>query len=312
MHFQEILNNYNQYRIKNTFQGNPENLYQPINYIMDLGGKRIRPVLSIASCLATGGTMEQALPTAHAIEVFHNFTLLHDDIMDQAPTRRGKQTVHLLHGIPAAILSGDNMLILSMQLMATQPNHSLNLFLKTAQQVCEGQQMDMNFETQNQITMPQYMHMIELKTAVLLGAACYIGAASAQQTSAICQQYYQIGLQLGLAFQMQDDWLDTFGSSEQTGKIEGGDIITRKKMWLYIKAKEKNSQIDSIYAIENETERIQKAQALFKEMQLDTALIEAQNKHYQQAQTILHQLNIAPTHMQVFEQIAQFLTQRKS
>jgi geranylgeranyl diphosphate synthase type II len=311
MDLKTLQHTYLQHLKNQPFSGHPASLYEPINYIMNLGGKRIRPVFALAASALYKDDYMTVLPVAHAIETFHNFTLVHDDIMDGANSRRGQDTVHIRNGLPTAILAGDNMLILSLQMLEGVRPDILKLFLKTAQDVCDGQQMDMEFETQANVSMAEYLEMIRLKTAVLLGCAAYVGAAHAGAIESDCQKLYSFGQDIGMAFQMQDDWLDTFGTSAQTGKIEGGDIIARKKMWLYIKAKETNShEIEEIYAIENTEERVKTAQIYFDKIGVSQAITMEQNRYYENAIKTLTSLGFDDKKMQPFMEVASFLKTR--
>jgi geranylgeranyl diphosphate synthase type II len=222
------------------FEKEPKNLYQPIHYILQLGGKRLRPVLTLMTADVFDVDYKLALPAAMAVEVFHNFSLVHDDIMDDAPLRRGNVTVHEKWNINTGILSGDAMLILAYQYFENyQPKtfrKLAKLFSKTALEVCEGQQYDVDFETRDDVTIPEYLKMIEYKTAVLVAAAMKMGAIIAQTSKENSKLIYDFGLNLGLAFQLQDDYLDAFGDPKTFGKQVGGDIIENKKTYLYLKA----------------------------------------------------------------------------
>ena len=237
--YQEFISDYlqSQYETKE-----PRNLYEPIHYILGLGGKRMRPVLTLMSAEVFDADYKLALPAALAVEVFHNFSLVHDDIMDDAPLRRGNETVHEKWDINTAILSGDAMLILAYQYFEkynTEVFRDLaKLFSKTALEVCEGQQWDVDFETRDDVTIPEYLKMIEYKTAVLVAAAMKMGAIVAETSKENAELIYDFGLNLGLAFQLQDDYLDAFGNPETFGKQVGGDIIENKKTYLYLKAME--------------------------------------------------------------------------
>ncbi len=219
----------------------PRNLYDPVNYIMTLGGKRIRPALALMSCHLFGSDPVKALDAAMAVEMFHNFTLIHDDIMDRAELRRGKMTVHKKWDLNSGILSGDVLMILSYrQLENYEPQlyqGLMRIFNKTAIQVCEGQQMDMDFEERTRVEAEEYFKMIEYKTAVLLGCALAMGAMVSGAAESDQEAIYDFGVSLGLAFQLQDDYLDSFGGSD-FGKRIGGDILERKKTFLYIKTLE--------------------------------------------------------------------------
>ena len=223
--------------------GEPAGLYEPIGYIMDMGGKRMRPVLVMLSAELFGAPAENALPAAAAVEIFHNFSLVHDDIMDAAPLRRGRPTVHRRWDPNTAILSGDAMLICAYQQLdgySPQLFQPLTrLFSRTALEVCEGQQYDMDFESRDDVGIPEYLRMIEYKTAVLLGCALQMGAIVGGAGDAEQQAVYDFGIRLGLAFQLQDDYLDVFGNPETFGKQVGGDIIENKKTYLYLRALER-------------------------------------------------------------------------
>ena len=227
-----------------SFQGpqEPNGLYGPVAYILGLGGKRLRPVLTLIATELFGTNYRSALGAAMAVEVFHNFSLVHDDIMDDAPLRRGKQTVHEKWDINTGILSGDVMLINSYQFLEGYGGEVLKelflLFNKTAIQVCEGQQYDVDFETRADVTIPDYLKMIEYKTSVLIAAALKMGAIIARASTKNQDLIYEFGKNLGIAFQLQDDYLDAFGNPETFGKQVGGDILENKKTFLYLKAME--------------------------------------------------------------------------
>ena len=218
----------------------PANLYEPIDYILSLGGKRMRPVLCIMASDLFEGSRESALPQAMAVELFHNFSLIHDDIMDEAPLRRGKETVHVKWDTNIGILSGDAMLVKAYEsLSSAKPEFVpalLNVFNKTALEVCEGQQYDMDFESRTDVSIADYLHMIELKTAVLLGAALQMGAIVAGADEQDQKNLYEFGRNIGIAFQLQDDILDVYADPEKFGKQVGGDIILNKKTFLLLRA----------------------------------------------------------------------------
>ena len=223
-------------------------LYAPVRYLMGLGGKRLRPVLVMAACEACGGTREQALPAALAVELFHNFTLMHDDIMDEAPLRRGHATVHEKWGDNLAILSGDALHVMACEALLDAPEEALpsllRIYHRTALEVCEGQEQDMAFETRDEVALEEYMEMIRLKTSVLLAAALDMGGGSAGADAPTREALYAFGLHVGLAFQLQDDYLDAFGNPENFGKQVGGDILADKKTFLLIRALEKAGEAD--------------------------------------------------------------------
>ena len=226
----------------------PQYLYDPIIYSMSGGGKRIRPTLLMLSCEAFGGNAQDALPAAAAVEMFHNFTLLHDDIMDNASVRRGKPSVAAEWGNNVAILSGDAMMIYSYRLLSQVPAHLLprvmEIFTTIALQVCEGQQYDMDFETRQKVSVVEYMNMIELKTSVLLAGAASIGAVLGGASDADSRKIYRYALELGLAFQLQDDLLDSYGREEELGKKIGGDILEGKKTCLMLNAMSRSTEAD--------------------------------------------------------------------
>lgn len=216
-------------------------LFEPVSYTLEGGGKRLRPCLTLAAYAAMGGTdFDKVLPQAVGIEMYHNFTLLHDDVMDRADIRRGRPTVHRRWNDSVAILSGDAMMTYAARLMAQCPADRLpgvmDLFLRTAMEVTEGQQLDMDFEHRADVAVPEYLEMIRLKTSVLLACACALGAMMAGAAADDIQSFYRYGENLGLAFQLRDDWLDTFGDPAVFGKEIGGDIRNRKKTWLLITA----------------------------------------------------------------------------
>lgn len=218
----------------------PENLYVPVSYALSAGGKRLRPVLVLLGYQIFENKIDKAAPTALAIEVFHNFTLLHDDIMDKAEIRRGMPTVHKKFSENSAILSGDAMAFLAYKLLlqTNTPNlqQLLSHFTETTLQVCEGQQFDMDFETRTDVSISEYLEMIRLKTAVLLGCALKCGAIIANAPDEATESLYEIGVNMGMAFQLQDDLLDSFGSEDELGKTIGGDIVSNKKTFLLIEA----------------------------------------------------------------------------
>jgi geranylgeranyl diphosphate synthase type II len=228
--------------IETTYPAEPKELYEPITYLMSLGGKRLRPALVLMATDLFGGDVNDAIAPALAVELFHNFTLMHDDIMDKAPLRRGKPTVHAKWGDSVAILSGDVMFVKAYKMMIqVKPEilaDVLEVFNATAVGVCEGQQIDMNFENRNVVEVDEYLEMIRLKTAVLVGGALKIGALIGNASKQEADNLYQFGENLGIAFQLQDDILDVYGDPLKFGKQVGGDIISNKKTYLLIKALE--------------------------------------------------------------------------
>ena len=218
----------------------PSHLYEPITYTMDLGGKRLRPVLVLMACDAVGGDINRAIKPAIGLEMFHNFTLLHDDVMDNADIRRGKPTVHVKWDDNTAILSGDAMLTMATQLIAQSPAdvmpQVIDLYNRTAMEIYEGQQYDVDFETRTDVTVDEYIEMIRLKTSVLLGCACKMGALIGGADEATARLFYKVGENLGLAFQLQDDMLDVWVDEATFGKAIGVDIMNNKKTFLLINA----------------------------------------------------------------------------
>ena len=230
---------FQQYLDKNVFTQTPQELYEPVNYILSLGGKRLRPLLVLMGCDLFDGKMQKALPIAMSVEIFHNFTLLHDDIMDAAPLRRGKPTVHTQYNVNTGILSGDVMVVYAYHFLAQVKSaytkaKLLYIFNKMSIEVCEGQQFDMNFENRNDVTITEYLRMIELKTSVLIAAAFQMGALLGGATEEVAEKLYEFGRNVGIAFQIQDDILDTFGDPEKFGKKVGGDIVQNKKTFLVL------------------------------------------------------------------------------
>ena len=242
-HFLDYLANYNKPR-------NPRNLYDPVKYILDIGGKRLRPILTLMMTDCFGGHISKALDAALAIEVFHNFSLVHDDIMDNAPLRRSKKTVHEKWDLNTGILSGDAMLIMAYKLFESYDDSKFKklstLFSKTALEVCEGQQYDIDFESRVDVSMDEYIKMIKYKTAVLVASAMQMGAIIADASIENQEKCFRFGENLGIAFQLQDDYLDAFGDPKSFGKQVGGDIIENKKTYLFLKAMDLGSDQDKL------------------------------------------------------------------
>jgi geranylgeranyl diphosphate synthase type II len=299
--YQEFISDYLQSQTKTK---EPVNLYEPIHYILGLGGKRMRPVLTLMSAEVFDTDYKKALPAALAIEVFHNFSLVHDDIMDDAPLRRGSETVHEKWNINTGILSGDAMLILAYQYFEqyepTVFRDLAKLFSKTALEVCEGQQWDVDFETRDDVTIPEYLKMIEYKTAVLVAAAMKMGAIIAETSEENANLIYEFGLNLGLAFQLQDDYLDAFGDPETFGKQVGGDIIENKKTYLYLKAvafskKEEAEQLMHLFSIHpnDNTEKISSVKDIFNISGASKVTQEAIQEYTFKAFETLEKMNIS-------------------
>jgi len=287
-----------------TLDKEPNNLYEPIRYILSLGGKRLRPVLTLMATEVFDVDCQKAIQAATAVEVFHNFSLIHDDIMDDAPLRRGNETVHEKWNLNTGILSGDAMLILAYQFFENyEPNvfrELAKLFSKTALEVCEGQQYDVDFETRDDVTIPEYLKMIEYKTAVLVAAAMKMGAIVAETSAENAEAIYHFGLNLGLAFQLQDDYLDAFGNPETFGKQVGGDIIENKKTYLYLKALEyskdaEKEQLRHLFSIQpsDNTDKIHSVKQIFNQTGASDATQSAIQEYTLKAFETLDQMNIS-------------------
>ena len=299
----------------------PENLYTPIDYIMGLGGKRIRPVLVLMSCDLFGDDYSQAMEAALSVEMFHNFTLIHDDVMDKADLRRGNQTVHKKWDLNTAILSGDALMIMSNQRLEHYTGETfkllLSLYNKTALEVCEGQQLDVDFEDMLEVPLATYIKMISYKTAVLVGASLKMGAIIAGAALDDQQKIYDFGLNLGIAFQLQDDYLDTFGS-EDFGKKIGGDILEGKKTFLYIKALELATEEDSVKLLElysNDLDgdyKIAEVKQLFFKYELNSLLTNQIEQYTMKAFQDIEELSVESSKKQVLKNFGLGLMNRKT
>jgi geranylgeranyl diphosphate synthase type II len=300
-HYQELISDYFSELHLNK---EPKNLYEPIEYILHLGGKRMRPILTLMATEVFDIDCKKALAAATAIEVFHNFSLVHDDIMDDAPLRRGNETVHEKWDINTGILSGDAMLILAYQHFEEyEPKifrDLAKLFSKTALEVCEGQQYDVDFETRDDVTIPEYLKMIEYKTAVLVGAAMKMGAIVAETSEENANLIYDFGLNLGIAFQLQDDYLDAFGDPETFGKQVGGDIIENKKTYLYLKAMEfskadEKEQLMHLFSIQpnDNGDKIESVKAIFNQTKASEATQKAIQEYTFKAFETLEKMDIS-------------------
>ncbi len=300
----------------------PAGLYDPMRYILELGGKRIRPVLALIAADAVGGDVKKALPAALAVEVFHNFSLVHDDIMDEAPLRRGKATVHEKWDANTGILSGDVMLVKAYQCLDAYPaelfKELTQLFSKTAKEVCEGQQYDMDFPQQDSVSQAEYLHMIKNKTAVLLGCSLQMGAMIGGLSRVESQPFYDFGIELGLAFQLQDDYLDAFGDPLTFGKQVGGDIIENKKTLLYLLALEKGDkgqqvQLEELFSSQPEdpSDKIATVKTLFKATKADLAIQQLMAKYTDKALLEVEKFAISEEKKDLFKQFAKALMERK-
>ncbi len=317
--YQRVFNNYLNEKVSSS---EPRGLYDPMCYILDLGGKRLRPVLTLISASAFGIEKEKALDAALAIEVFHNFTLLHDDIMDEAPLRRGKPTVHHKWDINTGILSGDAMLIYAYQLFEDYPEDIfkplMQLFSQTAKEVCEGQQYDMDFETREDVTISEYIRMITYKTAVLVAAAMQMGGIIARASEENQRKIYAFGKNLGIAFQLQDDYLDAFGNPETFGKQVGGDIIENKKTYLYLKAKELASpevalELDQLFSIKpkDPKDKIKAVLQIYRDTGAAQATRVAISSYTDSTHEVLESLEIVSDYKSALRQFAHNLMDRK-
>ncbi|WP_353777341.1 polyprenyl synthetase family protein [Winogradskyella sp. 3972H.M.0a.05] len=314
---------FTEYLSKYSTSKEPKNLYQPIDYILNLGGKRLRPVLTLMSAEVFDCDYSKALDAALSIEVFHNFSLVHDDIMDDAPLRRGQQTVHEKWDINTGILSGDAMLIMAYRLFENYDPEVFQalakLFSKTALEVCEGQQYDVDFETRDDVEVDEYLKMIEYKTAVLVGAAMKMGAIVAKASNTDQEMIYEFGKNLGIAFQLQDDYLDAFGNPETFGKQVGGDIIENKKTYLYLKALEFSSDDDkqqllhlfSINPVDNE-DKILTVKQLYLASGSAEATKAAIEDYTNKAFSVLDNLSIPEERKTLLKNFGEYLMTRNS
>jgi geranylgeranyl diphosphate synthase, type II len=308
--------------IQNAHYGNnPKELYEPIHYMMELGGKRLRPILTLMSCNIFQTEIDKALHAAHAIEVFHNFTLIHDDIMDNAPLRRGKETVYKKWNMPIAILSGDLMMIKATQLLCKTEYNNLPLLLEifnqTAIEVCEGQQIDMNFETQPNVSHTEYIEMIKLKTAVLLGCSLQIGALIGGASEADAKHLYEFGKNIGIAFQIQDDILDSFGEGDAVGKKIGGDIAANKKTLLFIELlasvnKDDKILIEDTYKNKSEEEKIETVLNLYGKYMIQDFAEKQKEAYFDLAFAHLNQLQTEQSKLAILTETAHNLMSRIS
>src|SRR5690554_540895 len=300
----------------------PESLYNPINYILQLGGKRLRPVLTLMAAEIFNGSYKTALNAALSIEMFHNFSLVHDDIMDDAPLRRGKQTVHEKWDLNTGILSGDAMLIVAYQFFEHYPAETFKelakLFSKTAIEVCEGQQYDIDFESRDDVQIDEYLKMITYKTAVLVGAAMKMGAIVARASKKDADAIYDFGLNLGVAFQLMDDYLDAFGDPISFGKQIGGDIIENKKTYLYLKtlqnlSEDQAMQLRHLFSItpEDTSDKIKGV----KEYMVSSGAADQTQKeieyYTQKALEILEKLDVEETKKTILREFAISLMKRE-
>jgi len=299
----------------------PVQLYEPIKYIVSLGGKRLRPVLTLMSCDFFNGDFKKALPAALAMELFHNFSLIHDDIMDEAPLRRGKETVHQKWNLNTGILSGDAMLIIAYQLFEEYEPEKFSelakLFSQTALKVCEGQQYDVDFETKEDVLISDYIKMIDYKTAVLIGAAVNMGAIVANASEDCKNNSYEFGRNLGIAFQLQDDYLDAFGNLETFGKQIGGDIIANKKTYLYLKTLQNCNTLEKEQLIKlfketpkDPSDKIKLVKKMYKKSGAAEESLQEIIKYTRKANSFLDKINISEDNKATFKSFGESLMNR--
>lgn len=296
----------------------PRGLYAPIRYALDAGGKRIRPVLTLATADALGMNPEKALSQALALEMFHNFTLLHDDIMDGAEVRRGHPTVHCRWDQNTAILSGDAMLTYATLLVTRGIDEAkvlpaLNLFSKTAMEVYEGQQLDMDFEERRKVSVDEYIEMIRLKTSVLLGCATKMGAICAGADAETADAFYRYGVNLGLAFQIKDDMLDTFGDPMLFGKAIGGDILQEKKTWLLITALNEDPSVAQLLGpAARPEEKIERVRDAYRRLNLDVRAQQLVREYLDKAIQALPVDALTPAGVDFFTELAKMSAVREN
>ena len=318
-HYQQVISDY--FNALSVVK-DPVNLYEPAAYILSLGGKRMRPVLTLMAAEIFNADCKEALPAAVAVEIFHNFSLVHDDIMDDAPLRRGKETVHEKWNTNTAILSGDAMLIMAYRYFEAYEPETFSdlakLFSKTALEVCEGQQWDVDFEERNDVTVPEYLKMIEYKTAVLVGAAMKMGAIVAKTSQENANLIYDFGRNLGIAFQLQDDYLDAFGDPETFGKQVGGDIIENKKTYLYLMALQygddvSKEQLKELFCLqpENSDEKVEVVKNIFTTSGADVQTKKAIEEYTLKAFDTLKKLDIDDSKKAMLRAFGENLMQRK-
>ncbi|MCE3295017.1 MAG: Geranyltranstransferase [Crocinitomicaceae bacterium] len=298
---------------------NPENLYQPLRYFLSLGGKRIRPILSILGADLFGAGYEKSKSAALAVELFHNFSLIHDDIMDEAPLRRSQKTVHTKWNSNIAILSGDVLLIKAYQQLCLQENRHIpelmRVFNQMAVEVCEGQQLDMDFENRS-IAIDEYIEMIRLKTSVLLGCALEMGAIIADAEDESRKLLYEFGVNLGIAFQIQDDLLDLYADAEKFGKQVGGDIIANKKTILVLKAYALANPLQkeflaNLSQITDPQQKVEQTIGIFAELGIKEEVKKLRDSYFRKALEALDQINVPDQNKQKLRSLAAFLEDRE-
>ena len=316
--FEELVKKFGAYFNVRHFPESPATLYDPCEYFLGLGGKRIRPVMCLMGNELFNDITPDAYNVATAIELFHNFTLIHDDIMDKAPLRRGMQTVHTKYNESTALLGGDVMLIQAYEyLNKIKANHLtpiLHLFNKTAREVCEGQQLDMDFENKEEVALDEYIEMISLKTSVLIAGSLKVGAILGGAGDGNSKHLYDFGLNLGIAFQVQDDYLDAFGDPEKFGKQVGGDIVSNKKTFLMIHTLEVATPAQKeelqILAATNPVDKVDKILSIYKKCGVDEWAKRLKDKYLTEAFQHLEDIAVLSVRKKPLEQLASFLVQR--
>ncbi|HEY4966809.1 MAG TPA: polyprenyl synthetase family protein [Puia sp.] len=319
MRFQELSKEFSSYFNQKHFPERPETLYGAASYMLEDGGKRIRPLLCLLGNELFGSIQPDTWKIATALELFHNFTLIHDDIMDKAPLRRGRATVHDKYNESTALLAGDVMLLQCYEyLNGTDPRyvHSLiRLLNKTGAEVCEGQQLDMDFEKKETVSLDQYLHIIELKTAVFLAASLQMGAIVGGAGEEDQQHIYAFGKNLGLAFQVQDDWLDSFGNPSTFGKQLGGDILANKKTFLLVQALEKASvsqrQLIQVLLQNAAPDKVDRMVEIYRATGVDQAAQQAKKNYMEKAYFHLGAISVTENHKIPLKQLAEYLLERE-
>lgn len=316
--FEELLVGFNTHFDTTHFPGKPKTLYEPNNYFLKLGGKRVRPVMCLMGNELFGELVPDAWWVANAIELFHNFSLIHDDIMDNAPLRRGMTTLHEKYGSSTALLAGDVMLVKAYEYLSKIDLQALpgilQLFNRTAREVCEGQQMDMDFEKRDQVTLEEYIRMIELKTSVLLAASLKMGAMLGGTSEGNQLRLYEFGRNLGIAFQIQDDYLDAFGDPEKFGKQVGGDILANKKTFLLIRSLEvaQGNDAEKLASLlaSNDANKVQQMLELYRNCKVDEWARSLKNQYLEKAFVNLEEIAVTSTRKEPLKNLAGFLVQR--
>jgi geranylgeranyl diphosphate synthase type II len=317
--FQELTAPFSSFFEREHFPDAPQSLYDPARYFLGLGGKRVRPVACLMGNELFDALKEDTWSVATAIELFHNFSLIHDDIMDKAPLRRNQPTVHQKYGESTALLAGDVMLVTAYEYLnkisSSVSKKIVSLFNKTAKEVCEGQQLDMDFERKPDVDFEAYLHMINLKTSVLLGASMQMGAILGGAGERNQHLIYEFGRKLGLAFQVQDDYLDAFGDPDKFGKQTGGDIMANKKTFLLIHALQtasdrQGSELNGLLQ-SNGPDKVHGVLKIFKECGVDAWAVELKERYLQEALQHLDDIAVLSKRKEPLKQLALFLTQRE-